>query len=93
MVALSMRDLRNEPGKVERVLIEERVVILNKNRQPLAIMLDVSTQSLETVVKLISQVRALQAVTDMRSAARARGLDRLSPDDIQAEVNAVRAAR
>jgi hypothetical protein len=93
MVALSMRDLRNEPGKVERVLTEERVVILNKNRQPLAIMLDVSTQSLETVVKLVSQVRALQAVTDMRSAARARGLDRLSLDDIQAEVNAVRAAR
>jgi len=93
MVALSIRDLRNEPGKVERVLTEERVVILNKNRQPLAIMLDVSTQSIETVVKLTSQIRALQAVTEMRSAARAQGLDRLSPDEIQAEVDAVRAAR
>ena len=93
MVALSLRDLRNEPGKVERMLIEERVIILNKNRQPLAIMFDVTTQSLETVVKLMSQIRALQAVTEMRSAARARGLDRLSADEIQAEVEAVRASR
>jgi len=93
MVALSLRDLRNEPGKVERILIEERVVILNKNRQPLAIMFDVTTQSLETVVKLMSQIRALQAVTEMRSAARARGLDRLSADEIQSEVDAVRASR
>jgi hypothetical protein len=93
VAALSMRDLRNEPGKVERVLTEERVVILNKNHQPLAIMLDVSAQSLETVVKLMSQIRALQAVNEMRAAARARGLDRLTPDEIQTEVDAVRAAR
>jgi len=93
MVALSLRDLRNEPGKVERMLIEERVIILNKNRQPLAIMFDVTTQSLETVVKLMSQIRALQAVTEMRSAAKARGLDRLSADELQAEVEAVRASR
>ena len=93
METISYRVIRNEPGKFEELLAREGTLILNKNGEPFAIVLDAASESLETVLRLVSQVRAQLAVAEMRSIARERGLDRLTRDEIEAEIQAVRARR
>jgi len=93
MEIVSYRIIRNEPGKFEKLLAREGTLILNKNGEPFAIVLDAASESLETVLRLVSQVRAQLAVAEMRSIARERGLDRLTPEEIEAEIQAVRARR
>ena len=56
-------------------------------------MLDATTESMEDTLRLVSQVRAQKAIAEMRASARKRGLDQLTPDEIQAEIDAVRKAR
>jgi len=93
MESVSFRLIRNEPGKFEELLAREGTLILNKNGEPFAIILDAASESLESVLRLVSQVRAQMAVADMRSIARERGFDRLTPEEIEAEIQAARARR
>ena len=93
MEAISYRIIRNEPGKFEEILRRAGTIILNKNGEPFAIVLDAANESLESLVRVVSQVRAQIAVSEMRDAAREGGLDRLTQDEIQAEIGAVRAKR
>lgn len=93
MESVSYRILRNEPGKFEETLRREGIVILNKSGKPIAIVLETASESLETVLRLISQVRAQMAVSEMRSGARERGLDQLTSEEIQAVINEVRSSR
>src|SRR3989304_5172026 len=93
METISYRVIRNEPGKFEELLAREGTLILNKNGEPFAIVLDAASESLESVLRLVSQVRAQMAVAEMRSIARERWLDRLTREEIEAEIQAVRARR
>ena len=93
METISYRVIRNEPGKFEELLAREGTLILNKNGEPFAIILDAASESLETMLRLVSQVRAQMAVAEMRSIARERGLDRLTRKEVEAEIQAVRARR
>jgi hypothetical protein len=93
MESVSFRLIRNEPGKFEELLAREGTLILNKNGEPFAIILDAASESLDSVLRLVSQVRAQMAVAEMRSIARERGLDRLTPEEIEAEIQAARARR
>ena len=93
MEVIPYRIIRNEPGKFEEILSREGTIILNKNGEPFAIVLDAAHESLESLLRLVSQVRAQMAMAEMRSAAREGGLDRLTQEEIQAEIDAVRAKR
>ncbi len=93
MKEVSYRVIRNEPGKFDKLLAQEGTVILNKNGKPFAVVLDVASESLESTLRLVTQVRAQMAVADMRSVARELGLDRMTPEEIQAEIDVVRSGR
>jgi hypothetical protein len=93
MATLPYRILRNEPGKLEESLARDGIVILNKNGEPFAVMLDAQSRSLDDLVRLASQMRAMLSVSEMRGSAREGGLDRLSAEDVQAEIRAARSAR
>jgi len=93
MKILPYRVLRNEPGKFEETLSREGSVILDKNGEHLALVLDAAKESLESLIKLTSQIRAQLALTEIRESARERGLDKMSPEDIDAEIQAVRSKR
>jgi len=93
MATLPYRVIRNQPGKLEETLARDGIVILNKNGEPFALMLDAESRSLDSLLRIASQVRAMIAVSEMRASARERGLDRLSADEIQREIEAARSAR
>ncbi len=93
METLPFRIIRNEPGKFEELLSKEGIVVLNKSGKPFAIILDATAESLEDTLRLVSQVKAQMAISEMRRSARAGGLDKLTSEEIQAEIDAVRSAR
>ena len=93
MVTIPYRVIRNAPNKLEEALAREGIVIVSKNGEPFALMLDAESRSLESLLRIASQVRALLAVSEMRSSARERGLDRMSADEIQLEIETARSAR
>jgi len=90
---LSLRVLRNEPGKFEDVLSRDRMVILNKDGKPFAIAIDVAEATLEQTVRLVIQLRAQFAVANMRTQAQARGLAQMTAADVDAAIQDARAGR
>lgn len=93
MTILPYRTIRNEPGKFEETLSREGSLILNKNGQPLALVIDATSESIELLMKMASQMRAQLAVARMRATSRQRGLDGLTREQIQEEIKAARSER
>jgi len=93
MKEVPYRLIRNAPSEFEELLSREGVVLVSKNSKPFAIALDAASESLETVLRLLTQIRAQLAVSGMRAGAKERRLDRLTPEEIQAEIKAVRSTR
>ena len=86
MEALAYRVLRNEPGRFEELLARQGTVILNKDGKPFALAVDVAEADLEEVVRLVTQIRAQIAISQMRASARARGLDKMTHAQIEKAV-------
>ena len=92
MKILPYRVLRNRPGEFEETFASEGTVILEKNGEQIALVLDATKQTIESLVRLASQVKALAALSEICRQSRERGLYKLSAEEIRAEIEAVRAA-
>lgn len=92
MKFLSTRDLRNRPGYV-RELAQQDDLVLTANGKPVAILVGVEDDEFEETARAIRQAKAQLALSRMRRQAARRGLDRLSPSAIDAEIRAVRSRR
>lgn len=92
MKFLSTRELRNRPGYV-RKLVQKEDLVLTANGKPIAMMLGVKDDDLEETAHLIRQAKAQRALFRIRREAARRGLDKLSPEAIDAEIRAVRSKR
>lgn len=87
------RILRNQPKVLRERLKSEGELIITNNGEPMALLLDIEPDQIEETLKLIAQLRAQQAVSALREAARAQGLSQLDEAAIEAEIQAARNAR
>ena len=86
---LSVRELRNEPGKVWRELEQEDLVV-TANGRPVGILVSVKEGDLEQTLLALRRARAAVAVSRMRRRAGERGVERFSAAEIDREIRAVR---
>ena len=86
------RDLRVQPGEVWRRLREKRDLIITSRGQPIALLIDVAGD-VEATLAAVRRARAQMAVSQMRQMAQAQGLDRLTADEIDAEIQDTRQER
>ena len=93
MEALTYRVLRNEPGKFEELLARQGTVILNKGGKPFALAVDVSESNLEETVRLVTQIRAQIAVSQMRQSARTRRLAGMTQVQVDKAIRTRRGRR
>jgi len=93
MEALAYRVLRNEPGKFEELLARQGTVILNKEGKPFALAVDVSESNLEETVRLVTQIRAQIAVSQMRQSARTRRLAGMTQVQVDKAIRTRRGRR
>jgi hypothetical protein len=89
---MSLRDLRNTPNKLWRSLRRDKAVALAVNGTPKALVLAVDDGDVESLVALVRQIRARDALMRLRIQAAVSGADQLSDEEIDAEIAATRAA-
>lgn len=89
---LSMRELRNTPGKFWKTLKGDRIVALSVNGVPKAVVVSVPDGDIEAAVRLVTRIRAQEALDAARRISAERGTDRITLEEINAEISAVRRA-
>lgn len=89
---LGTRDLRKRPGYVRDLMPDDKLV-LTSNGKPVALLIGIGEDELDDTIRAIERAKAQLALSRMRREAAARGVDRLSPREIDAEIRAVRSAR
>lgn len=90
---LSVRDLRGKSAQVWKELPDEREMIITSNGRPIAILSAITESNLEESLKAFRQARAVEAVARLQRQSVEQGTDRVTMDEIDAEIKAVRKKR
>ena len=90
---ITVRDLRNKPAQIRRSLLKEKDIVLTSNGRPFAIVTLTSEDMLEKNLAMMRRIRSERAVASMQKRSMEIGNDRLSLDEINAEITAVRKRR
>ena len=90
---VSVRELRERSASIWKALVEEKDMVITSNGKPIALLSATSGESLEESLSALRRARAQAAATAMQQASLRAGSDRMSLDDINAEINAARADR
>lgn len=93
MKFITVRDIRTSPAEIWKQLPEEQEMVITNNGRPIALLTPLSDETLEETLSAVRRARAVNAVHQMRRLARERGLDEMSEDDIQAEIDTARRER
>ncbi|MGZ3697067.1 MAG: hypothetical protein ACXWPM_06370 [Bdellovibrionota bacterium] len=86
MNAKSLRELQQKGGKA---IGNEPVVVVNR-KGPVGVLIPVTSESLPRVQQEVQRMLALESLSETWKLARETGLDRLTDEEIAAEVRAVR---
>lgn len=93
MKFLSVRDLRGKSAQVWKDLSEEREMIVTSNGRPVAILAAITESTLEESLSAFRQARAVEAVGSLQRKSVRQGTDKISMEEINAEIKAVRKKR
>ena len=93
MVFITVRDLRTRPSQIWEKLRQQRDLILTSSGRPIAVLCHIDEGGVEETLAVLRRARAQAALSRMRADAAAQGLDRLSSDEIEAEIAAARDER
>ncbi len=93
MKFLSVRDLRGKSAQVWKDLPEEREMVVTSNGRPVAILAAITEATLETSLSAFRQARAVEAVVSLQRRSVREGTDKISMEEINAEIKAVRKKR
>jgi antitoxin (DNA-binding transcriptional repressor) of toxin-antitoxin stability system len=93
MKFLSVRDLRGKSAQVWKDLPNEREMIITSNGRPVAILAAINETNLEESLKAFRQARAVEAVAGLQRRSVDQGTDRITLDEIDAEIQSVRKMR
>ena len=90
---VSVRELRGRSAAVWKTLAAEKELVVTSNGRPIALLSETSEERLEESLNALRRARAELAAASMQRASLAAGTDRLTLDEINSEIAAVREAR
>jgi prevent-host-death family protein len=93
MKFVTVRDLRGKTSELWKALQQERELVVTNNGKPIAILSATDEESFETCLWTLRRSRASDALAKLQRDAAERGLDKLTPEDIEAEIKAARRGR
>lgn len=93
MKFVSIRDLRGKSAEVWKSLPGEGEMIITSNGRPIAILAAINESNLEDNLRAFRQARAIDAVASLQRRSLEQRTDRISLDEINAEIRATRADR
>lgn len=93
MKFVAVRDFRTKPKDVWKDLSDENTMTITLNGKPVAIMLSTDPENYERSLDIIRKVKAEQAVLSIQEQSAKRGLNKLTYEEIEAEIKAARENR
>ena len=85
-----IRELCGNSATVWKELPEEREMVVTNNGRPVAILSAIGEADVEDCLRAIRQAKAVSAVSKLQSHSIEKGLDKLSDQEIEAEIAEVR---
>lgn len=86
MNAKSLRELQQKGGKA----IGSEPVVVTSRKGPVGVLIPVTSESLPRIQQEVQRMLALESLSETWKLAREIGLERMTDEEIQAEVRAVR---
>jgi len=93
MKFLSVRDLKTKSSQVWKELAEQKEMIVTSNGRPIALLSSVNENNLEQVLTAFRRARATNAVASIQYESTQKGTEKISLEEINAEIEAVRSKR
>ncbi len=93
MKFLSVRDLRGKSAEIWKELPNEREMIITSNGRPIAILAAINESNLEESLAAFRRARAIEAVASLQRQSADKGTDKITMDEIDAEIRIVRKKR
>lgn len=93
MKFLSVRDLKTKSSQVWKELEGQKEMIVTSNGRPIALLSSVNENNLEQVLTAFRRARATNAVASIQYESIQKGTDKISLDEINAEIGTVRSKR
>lgn len=93
MKFISVRDFRENSARIWKELPGQREMVITSNGRPVAILAAVNESSLEEALWAFRTARAVEAVAELQQRSLEHGTDRISMDEIETEIKAVRKRR
>ena len=93
MKFITVRDLRGRPAQVWKQLAKVREMVLTLNGKPIAILSSTSEDLLEKNLAELRKAQALSAFEAIQTESVRNGLDKMTMDEIDAEIQAYRKSR
>ena len=93
MKYLSVRDLKGKSSQIWKELPEQKEMIITSNGRPIAILSSINENNLEQVLSAFRRARTIEAVATIQYESTMKGTDKLTMEDIDAEIKTVRKQR
>lgn len=93
MKFVTVRDLRGRTSELWDQLARQRELVVTNNGKPIAILSATDAGSFEASLRNLRRCRAADALSGLQREAEQRGLDRLTLDDVNEEIQATREGR
>jgi len=93
MKFLSVRDLKTKSSRVWKELPRQKEMIVTSNGRPIAILSSINENNLEQVLAAFRHARATNAAALIQYESTQKGTDKISMDEIDAEIGAVSSKR
>ena len=90
---VSVRDLRAKSAQVWKQLARKKEMVVTSNGKPIAILSPTSDATLEESLAALRKARAMTAVESAQMRSVETGRDKISLEEIDAEIRVVRKAR
>ncbi len=93
MKFLSVRDLKTKSSQVWAELPEQKEMIVTSNGRPIALLSSIDENNLEQTLTAFRRARATHALSSIQYDSIQKGTDKISMDEINAEIGATRSKR
>lgn len=87
----SIRDLRSETKSICENIRQSGEAVITNNGKPALLMLDISEENFEEIIRAVRQAKAMIAFNSMRAVAAANGY--MSEEEIEEEIKSSRVER
>ncbi len=90
---VTIRDFRNKTAEIRKALGTEHEIVLTANGRPFAVLADVNEETFEEKIAALRRARSRAVLDRIRAKAKARGVEGMTTEQIDAVVAEVRRER